>query len=81
MIFTDPEAYYDNDFSEYFYIAESEDSDSEVEDHNKMYQILAPSKEVQMNRLKNELGISLCEKCLMPIKGLECNCWILEIKI
>jgi hypothetical protein len=71
MIFTDPETYYDNDFSEYFYIAES---DSEVEDHNEIYQNLAPSKEAQMNRLKNELAISLCEECLMPIKGLECDC-------
>ncbi|CAG8598160.1 9994_t:CDS:2 [Rhizophagus irregularis] len=41
---------------------------------------LAPTTESQLDRLKNELAITLCDECLMPTRSHECDCWILQIE-
>ena len=61
------------------------DSDSEdalhinAEMFNEWYQELAPPRERQLDRLTNELNIRLCEACLYPYNGQECDCWLDEL--
>ena len=90
-IFTDPRASYNSEFNMYYYNRDiddryydtTSDDDNEVEDiedFHENYQNLAPTTEAQLDRLKNELAITLCEECLMPTKDQECDCWILQIE-
>jgi hypothetical protein len=87
-LFSNPGARYREEFVIYYYTeeeneedkSEEEECDIEREDFNENYQELAPSKESQLERLKNELAITLCEECQMPTKNQECDCWILEIE-
>ena len=82
-IFTEPEAIYRNEFDRYIFSSnyDSDDTDSELEidDFNEYYQILAPSKEEQLDRLEREIKMKLCEDCLMPYKEQACDCWLQEI--
>jgi len=51
------------------------DSEDDVEDFHNSYQILAPTREEQMERL-SMLNIQLCEECMMPCKYIWCKyCW------
>jgi hypothetical protein len=87
-LFSNPGARYRDEFVLYYYTeeeneedeSEEEERDIEREDFNENYQDLAPSKESQLERLKKELAITLCEVCQMPTKSQECDCWILEIE-
>jgi hypothetical protein len=82
-IFTEPKAIYQGEFNSYIYPSnyDSDDTDSEdeIEDFNEYYQILAPSKEEQLDRLEREIKMKLCEDCLMPYKDQACDCWLQEI--
>jgi hypothetical protein len=87
-LFSNPGARYREEFVIYYYTEEENEEDEseekerdiEREDFNENYQELAPSKERQLERLKKELAIILCEECQMPIKNQECDYWILEIE-
>jgi hypothetical protein len=87
-LFSNSKVKYREEFVIYYYTeeeneedeSEEEEHDIECEDFNKNYQELAPSKESQLERLKKELAITLCEECQMPTKNQECDCWILEIE-
>jgi hypothetical protein len=87
-LFSNPGAEYREEFIIYYYTeeeneedkSEEEERDIEHEDFNENYQEFAPSKESQLERLKKELAITLCEECQMPTKNQECDCWILEIE-
>ncbi|GET57680.1 hypothetical protein RIR_jg6505.t1 [Rhizophagus irregularis DAOM 181602=DAOM 197198] len=62
-----------------------EDTDEDIDEveqneFNEYYQNLAPTTESQLDRLKNELAITLCDECLMPTRSQECYCWILQIE-
>ena len=51
------------------------DSEDDVEDFHNSYQILAPTREEQTERL-SILNIRLCEECMMPCKYIWCkDCW------
>ncbi|UZO17118.1 uncharacterized protein OCT59_008479 [Rhizophagus irregularis] len=91
-IFTNPNDEYRNEFSIY-YIKGDEDMDEDTDEDtdedideveqnefNEYYQNLAPTTESQLDRLKNELAITLCDECLMPTRSHECDCWILQIE-
>ena len=82
-IFTEPEAIYQGEFNRYIfpsnYDSDDTDSELEIEDFNEYYQILAPSKEEQLDRLEREIKMKLCEDCLMPYKDQACDCWLQEI--
>jgi hypothetical protein len=81
-LFSNPGARYREEFVIYYYTEEenekdeSEEKEHDIErkDFNKNYQELASSKESQLERLKKELAITLCEKCQMPTKNQECDC-------
>lgn len=83
-LFTEPGERYMEEFIDYYYVQDEQDTHSEdevtVEQFNENYQNLAPSTESQLNRLKNELAITLCEECLTPTRNQECDCWILQIE-
>ncbi|GBC36393.2 hypothetical protein RIR_jg28666.t1 [Rhizophagus irregularis DAOM 181602=DAOM 197198] len=55
-------------------------NEEEQNDFNEYYQNLTPTTESQLDRLKNELAITLCDECLMPTRSQECDCWILQIE-
>ncbi|UZO18763.1 uncharacterized protein OCT59_010075 [Rhizophagus irregularis] len=83
-IFTNPNDEYRNEFSIY-HIKGDEDTDEDIDEveqneFNEYYQNLAPTTESQLDRLKNELAITLCDECLMPTRSQECDCWILQIE-
>jgi hypothetical protein len=69
-LFSNPGARYRDEFVLYYYTeeeneedeSEEEERDIEREDFNENYQDLAPSKESQLERLKKELAITLCEE-------------------
>ena len=49
--------------------------EDDVEDFHSSYQILAPTREEQIERLST-LNIRLCEDCMMPCKYIWCkDCW------
>jgi hypothetical protein len=81
-LFSNPGARYREEFVIYYYTEEenekdeSEEKEHDIErkDFNKNYQELASSKESQLERLKKELAITLCEKCQIPTKNQECDC-------
>ena len=84
-LFTEPGEKYMEEFMDYYYVQDEQDMYNEeeevtVEQFNENYQNLAPSTESQLNRLKNELAITLCEECLTPTRNQECDCWILQIE-
>lgn len=81
-IFTNPNAEYRGEFSIYYCFHEDdEDIDEEQQNEfNEYYQNLAPTTESQLDRLKNELAITLCDECLIPTRSQECDCWILQIE-
>ena len=82
-LFTEPGEIYMEEFMDYYYVQDEQDTHNEeitVEQYNENYQNLAPSTESQLNRLKNELAITLCEECLTPTRNQECDCWILQIE-
>ncbi|PKY35868.1 hypothetical protein RhiirB3_457403 [Rhizophagus irregularis] len=81
-LFTEPGERYMEEFMDYYYVQDEQDthSEEEVEQFNENYQNLVPSTESQLNRLKNELAMTLCEECLMPTRNQECDCWILQIE-
>ena len=89
-IFTDLRASYNSEFDMYYYnhrddryydtSSDDEVEDIDIEDFHENYQNLAPTTEAQLDRLKNELAITLCEEYLMPTKDQECDCWILQIE-
>jgi hypothetical protein len=76
-LFSNPGARYREEFVIYYYTeeenkedeSEEEEHDIEREDFNKNYQELAPSKESQLERLKKELAITLCE-CQLRIRNV-----------
>ena len=82
-IFTEPEAIYREEFSRYMYpndyASDDTDSEDEIEGFNEYYQILAPSKEEQLDRLERDIKMKLCDDCLMPYKDQACDCWLQEI--
>ncbi|GET51327.1 hypothetical protein RIR_jg40575.t1 [Rhizophagus irregularis DAOM 181602=DAOM 197198] len=55
-------------------------NEEEQNEFNEYYQNLAPTTESQLDRLKNELSITLCDECFMPTRSQECDCWILQIE-
>ncbi|PKY60364.1 hypothetical protein RhiirA4_483984 [Rhizophagus irregularis] len=67
-LFTEPGGRYMEEFMDYYYVQDEQDTYNEeevtVEQFNENYQNLTPSTESQLNRLKNELAITLCEECL-----------------
>ncbi|GBC50123.1 hypothetical protein GLOIN_2v1871268 [Rhizophagus irregularis DAOM 181602=DAOM 197198] len=87
-IFTNPNDEYRNEFSIYHIKGDEdmdEDTDEDIDEveqneFNEYYQNLAPTTESQLDRLKNELAITLCDECLMPTRSQECDCWILQIE-
>jgi hypothetical protein len=77
-LFSNPGIRYREEFVIYYYTeeeneeneSEKEECDIECEDFNENYhQELAPSKERQLEKLKNELVITFCEEYQMPIKN------------
>ena len=82
-LFTEPGERYMEEFECYYFAQDEQNTHNEevtVEQFNENYQNLAPSTESQLNRLKNELAITLCEECLTPTRNQECDCWILQIE-
>ena len=82
-LFTKPGERYMEEFEGYYFTQDEQDTHNEevtIEQFNENYQNLAPSTESQLNRLKNELAITLCEECLTPTRNQECDCWILQIE-
>ncbi|PKY60356.1 hypothetical protein RhiirA4_483963 [Rhizophagus irregularis] len=86
-LFAEPGRRYMEEFMDYYYVQDVQDEQDThneeevtVEQLNENYQNLAPSTESQLNRLKNELAITLCEECLTPTRNQECDCWILQIE-
>ncbi|CAG8713568.1 17501_t:CDS:1, partial [Rhizophagus irregularis] len=81
---TEPGERYMEEFIDYYYVQDEQNTHDEeevtVEQFNENYQNLMPSTKSQLNRLKNELAITLCKKCLMPTRNQECDCWILQIE-
>ena len=85
-IFTEPEAIYQGEFNRYIYPdtddtddTDNTDSEAEIEDFNEYYQTLTLSKEEQLDRLKKNIKMKLCDDCLMPYKDQACDCWLQEI--
>ena len=58
------------------YDTDDTDSEFEIENFNEYYQSLASSKEEQLDRLKREIKIKLCDDCLMSHKDQACDCWL-----
>ncbi|PKY30330.1 hypothetical protein RhiirB3_447366 [Rhizophagus irregularis] len=82
-LFTEPEERYMEEFIDYHYVQDEQnmhDEEVTVEQFNENYQNLVPSTESQLNRLKNELAITLRKECLTPTRNQECDCWILQIE-
>uniref|UniRef100_U9T208 Uncharacterized protein n=1 Tax=Rhizophagus irregularis (strain DAOM 181602 / DAOM 197198 / MUCL 43194) TaxID=747089 RepID=U9T208_RHIID len=81
---TEPGERYMEEFIDYYYVQDEQNTHDEeevtVEQFNENYQNLMPSTKSQLDRLKNELAITLCDECLMPTRSQECDCWILQIE-